>query len=277
MKIDVIKRNDVFLNKDFMSFLDHHSLKTFEDFMGLEGTIAKSVVKERSTQRVNLGRRTIYLKKHAFVGIRETLENLLRFRLPRGALNEWRGILAFHAKGIPTMIPISAGRKSFLWGLKEESFLLTADLGDASRLDYFLQEQFAAPCRGEQLQRRRRILAKLADLTHKMHVSGINHRDYYLCHIFIDKEEELYVIDLHRVDIRKKVGRRWLVKDLAALLFSSLELPITWGERLAFYKRYRRINQLSPADKDLIRRVIRKCARIARHTEKMYASSPHNR
>ena len=77
MKIDVIERNNVLVNKDFLSFLDHCSLMTFDDFMGLEGTIAKSVVKERSTQRLNLSRRSIYLKKHVFVGVRQTLENLL--------------------------------------------------------------------------------------------------------------------------------------------------------------------------------------------------------
>ncbi len=272
MKIDVIERNGVLVNKDFLSFLDHYSLTTFDDFMNLKGTIAKNVVRERSTQRVDLGQRTIYVKKHTFAGIRETLENLLRFRLPPGALDEWRAILAFQAKGIPTMVPISAGRRSFLWWLEKESFLVTADLGHASRLDFYLQERFTFPCRGELLARKRRILARLADLTRRMHNSGLNHRDYYLCHIFVDKEEELYVIDLHRVDIRKKVGRRWLVKDLAALLFSSLEVPVTRGERLAFYKRYMRINKLSPVDKDLIRRVVRKCARIARHTEKMYAA-----
>ncbi len=271
MKIAVVKRKNIFMNRAYLTFLDRYSLNSFDDFMNLEGAIAKNAVKERSTQRVNLGEQTIFIKKHTFAGIREVLENLLRFRLPPGALNEWRAILAFHAKEIPTMIPISAGQRSFLWGLEKESFLVTADLGSASRLDVYLQKQFPAPCQGELLARKRRILAKLADLTHKMHNSGLNHRDYYFCHIFVDKEEELYVIDLHRVDIRKEVGRRWIVKDLAALLFSSLDMPVTWGERLAFYKRYKQIDKLSAGDKDLIRSIIRKCARIARHTEKMYA------
>ena len=108
MKIDVIKRKNIFVNREYLAFLDRYSLETFEDFMELEGAIAKNAVTERSTHRVNLGGQAIYIKKHAFAGIREVLENLLRFRLPPGALNEWRAILAFHAKEIPTMIPMIA-------------------------------------------------------------------------------------------------------------------------------------------------------------------------
>ena len=86
----------------------------------------------------------------------------------------------------------------------------------------------------------------------------------------MDNPERLYVIDLHRVNVRDKVGRRWRVKDLAALLFSSLEVPVTHGQRLAFYKRYMQIRRLSADDKTLIRLIVRKCDKIARHTEKMY-------
>jgi heptose I phosphotransferase len=86
----------------------------------------------------------------------------------------------------------------------------------------------------------------------------------------MDKTERLYVIDLHRVNVRDKVGKRWMVKDLAALLFSSLEVPVTHGQRLAFYKRYMQINRLSVDDKTLIRLIIKKCNKIARHTQRMY-------
>jgi tRNA A-37 threonylcarbamoyl transferase component Bud32 len=270
MEIQVVQQGNLFVNKDFSEFLDASGLDSFDDFMRLEGMVAKSAVRERLTQRLDVEGATVYIKKHFFPGIREILKSFFRFRFPLGALNEWRALLAFHAHNIPTIIPICAGRKPLLWKIEKESFLLTDDLGEASRLDDFLKETGAIPCRGEVLETKKRILENLADITRRMHSAGMNHRDYYLCHILMDNRERLYVIDLHRVNVRDKVGKRWMVKDLAALLFSSLEVPVTHGQRLAFYKRYMQINRLSADDKSLIRLIIKKCNKIARHTEKMY-------
>jgi heptose I phosphotransferase len=270
MEIQVVQQGNLFVNKDFSEFLDASGLDSFDDFMRLEGMVAKSTVRERSTQRLDLEGVTVYIKKHFFPGIREILKNFLRFRFPLGALNEWRALLAFHAHNIPTMTPICAGSKPLLWKIEKESFLLTDDLGEASRLDDFLKLNGAIPCRGEVLETKKSILENLADITRRMHSAGMNHKDYYLCHILMDNRERLYVIDLHRVNVRDKVGKRWMVKDLAALLFSSLEVPVTHGQRLAFYKRYMQINRLSADDKILIRLIVKKCNKIARHTEKIY-------
>jgi heptose I phosphotransferase len=270
MEIQVVQKGNLFVNKDYAEFLHASGLDSFDDFMRLEGMVAKSAVRERLTQRLDLKGVTVYLKKHFFPGIREILKNLVRFRFPLGALNEWQALLAFHLHNIPTMTPICAGRKPLLWKIEKESFLLTDDLGDTIRLDDFLKERGAIPWKGKVLETKKRILENLADITRRMHRAGINHRDYYLCHIHMDNSEKLYVIDLHRVNVRDKVGKRWMVKDLAALLFSSLEVPVTHGQRLAFYKRYMQINRLSVDDKTLIRLIIRKCNKIARHTRKMY-------
>jgi tRNA A-37 threonylcarbamoyl transferase component Bud32 len=270
MEIQVVKRGNLFVNKDFSEFLDASGLHSFDDFMRLDGMVVKSAVRERSTHRLDLAGATVYIKKHFFPGIREILKNLLRLQFPVGALQEWQALLAFHAHNIPTMIPICAGSKPLLWRIEKGSFLLTEDLGEASRLDDFLKLNSAIPSRGKMLETKKRILENLADVTRKMHSAGINHRDYYLCHILMDDREQLYVIDLHRVNVREKVGQRWMVKDLAALLFSSLEVPVTLGQRLAFYKRYMRISRLAAEDKTLIRLIVKKCNKIARHTEKMY-------
>jgi tRNA A-37 threonylcarbamoyl transferase component Bud32 len=270
MEIQVVQQGNLFVNKDFLEFLDGSGMASFDDFMQLEGVVVKSAVRERSTQRLDLEGATVYVKKHFFPGIREVLKSFLRFRFPLGALNEWRGLLAFHAHDIPTMTPICAGRKLLFWKIEKESFLLTDDLGKASRLDDFLKRNGAIPFRGKVLETKKRILENLADITRRMHSAGINHRDYYLCHILMDNRERLYVIDLHRVNLRDEVGKRWMVKDLAALLFSSLEVPVTHGQRLAFYKRYMQISRLSTDDKTLIRLIVKKCNKIARHTEQMY-------
>src|SRR5210317_1030454 len=126
MEIQVVQQGNLFVNKDFSEFLDASGLDSFDDFMRLEGMVVKSAVRERLTQRLNLEGVTAYVKKHFFPGIRGILKSFLR--------------LAFHAHNIPTMTPICAGRKPLLWKIEKESFLLTADLGDTTRLNDFLKE-----------------------------------------------------------------------------------------------------------------------------------------
>ncbi|MDF1829967.1 lipopolysaccharide kinase InaA family protein, partial [Cycloclasticus pugetii] len=48
----------------------------------------------------------------------------------------------------------------------------------------------------------------------------------------------LYLIDLHRVQIRKAIPLRWQVKDLAALYFSSMDIGLTKRDLYRFIRRY---------------------------------------
>jgi heptose I phosphotransferase len=92
------------------------------------------------------------------------------------------------------------------------------------------------------------LIAKVAEITKKMHDSGINHRDYYLCHFLLktDKPAEslaiddidLYLFDLHRAQIRAAVPRRWRIKDLAGLYFSSLDAGLTRRDYYRFITYY---------------------------------------
>ena len=45
-------------------------------------------------------------------------------------------------------------------------------------------------------------------------------------------------MDLHRAQLRKRVPRRWLVKDLGALFYSALDCGISRGEVFLFLKTY---------------------------------------
>ena len=48
----------------------------------------------------------------------------------------------------------------------------------------------------------------------------------------------MYVIDLHRMQCRQRTPRRWIVKDLAAIYFSSMDLPPSKRDILRFVKHY---------------------------------------
>ena len=87
------------------------------------------------------------------------------------------------------------------------------------------------------------IILALAASAGAMHRAGMNHRDCYLCHYLLDNASpsiELYVIDLHRAQLRKKVPRRYLVKDLGGLLFSSFDANLTMRDRFRFVAAYTR-------------------------------------
>ena len=55
------------------------------------------------------------------------------------------------------------------------------------------------------------------------------------------RDIKLYLIDLHRVQMRARTPRRWIEKDVAALHFSSMNIGLTRRDRLRFMKSYRGI------------------------------------
>ena len=277
---DIMTVGNLHVNRAFWDLLQQNGLDTFESVMAYGHVeIVKAAVRERSTARLTLRHRgaeyTFYLKRHTSPPLKEHLKLLARFSRPKSALNEWRAIIRFHELGLPTMIPVAAGEKSSRLGAVSTSFVLSLEIKDATRLDHYLAAWLGHPLSGEEIRRKRALVEEVAQLTRKMHRSGLNHRDYYLCHLFIRETQaeenfELFVLDLHRVDIRNKVGRRWIVKDLAAINYSSLELPVHTTDRLRFLKHYLGKDRLEKGDLPMIRQVLKKTRRIARHSKKMH-------
>ena len=90
---------------------------------------------------------------------------------------------------------------------------------------------------------RRDLLRAVADSARRMHEGGVNHRDCYICHYLTPRDgaqfgKAVYVIDLHRAQLRRRVPRRYLVKDLAGLCFSSFDAGLTRREALRFMRLY---------------------------------------
>ncbi len=57
-----------------------------------------------------------------------------------------------------------------------------------------------------------------------------------------------------------------MIKDLAALAYSTPAAAASSADRLRFWKQYRGATRLTPGDKAIIRAVARKTRRIARHS-----------
>ncbi len=278
--------NGIMVKREGADLLADNRLLTFDAVMSCSrGTAVKQVGGLRSTVRIALNDRNgetgVYLKRYHNRGIRCLVASLAGIT-PRGtAMDEWNRILAFHRCGIPTMIPLAAGMRK-TGPATCESFLITREIEGAERLDHYLAREMAPPLSRHQVAGKRQLLKQLALLVRRMHRSGFNHRDLYLCHLLVKKTAEsdftLSIADLHRVDRRQRVGARWLIKDLAALNYSADPRCITRTDRLRFLSHYRDGETPGTPLRLLVRKVLRKTEKIRRHDRRLQekiSNHPH--
>jgi heptose I phosphotransferase len=213
----------------------------FAHIMQLHGEVFRDVV-GRQTIRVTLGGNSYFVKQHFGVGWGEIFKNLLTGRLPiLGAETEWRAIHRLDDLGIPTTPAVAyacRGRNP----ARQQSFIITKDLGDIISLETLCAAWKTNP--PDPAFKRRLILA-VAEIARKLHDNGLNHRDFYICHLCLDRtrlqhgEILLYLIDLHRVGIRDTIRPTARMKDIAALYFSALDIGLTRRDCLRFIRHYR--------------------------------------
>ena len=214
---------------------------TFEKIFSIKGEIYRAVA-NRKTLRFELDGKGFFVKLHLGAGWREIFKNLLQGRLPvLGAKNEYLAIKKLNALGVETMTLCAygcrGGNPAHL-----QSFVITEALENTVSLEDYCQEW---PTNPPTPQLKRALIRRVAEITRIMHENGINHRDLYICHFLLEQDFDaldlfhLYLIDLHRVQIRKKTPIRWKIKDIAALYFSSLDIGLTQRDLVRFIKYYR--------------------------------------
>ncbi len=211
----------------------------------LDGEVFKRI-QNRRTFRIEREGRGFFIKCHHGVGWGEIFKNLLQLRPPiLGAGNEWRAIHRLRELGVETMTPVAYGREG--WNPAAiDSLLITEELqGCVSLEDYTdgWRQNPPAPSLKWILIRR------LARIARTMHENGVNHRDFYLCHFLLQQPWDgteaglhIYVIDLHRVQMRNSTPRRWVVKDIGSLWFSAMLLGLTRRDLLRFMRAYRGVS-----------------------------------
>ncbi len=213
----------------------------FDDFMSVKGEVFRST-NNRETLRVVKGNKSYFIKKHFGVGCKEFLKNVLQFRLPVfSAKNEWLAIQKLEQLGIPTMTLVGYG-----WcginPIKRQSFVITEEIQNILGLRDICISWHKNPLT---FAIKKAIIEELAYIAKTMHENGINHRDFYSAHFLLDKpsvmnlnKPKLYLIDLHRAQIREKIPERWLIKDIAALYFSVLNTKLTQRDIFRFLSGY---------------------------------------
>ena len=226
---------------------------SFSKIMKAEGELIRTAPGRR-TIRLGFDGRHYFLKTHTGVGWSEIIKNWTYLRLPvLGAKNEWHGVHHLERHGIDTLTISGYGTSGGYANRK--SFILTEEIDGAISLEELGHEwEKAPPKRKSELRYKRWLIRRVAEMARIIHQSGANHRDFYLGHFLLQKnysngelsieKSNLYVIDLHRMQIRRRTPMRWKVKDISGLYYSSLGLisagTLTQRDLYRFISTYRR-------------------------------------
>lgn len=266
---DLLRTGDMVVDPSVFPLLKSAGLTSFRAVLDYSGGVRVCHKRGRSVFRIEIDGRTFYLKRNRLHRV-EFWKALCRLRIPSlGAGTEWENILAVQAAGIPTVTPVAVGERS-RWGLETASFTLTEEIYNAEPVDEFIQRKWTGspirPCLGE----KRRLIRDLAALARRFHGQGMNHRDFYLNHFFIAGDGSLFLLDLQRVQRRRQIPMRFLVKDLGQLAYSSLRFPLlNRSDKMYFLLHYLEIERLDSRGRNIARKVLAKTDKIARHDVKL--------
>jgi heptose I phosphotransferase len=261
--------------------------KGMKAFMAIDGEVFKEMPGRRTLCFDRFGRK-FFIKQHFGVGWQEIFKNLLSLRLPViSALNEQRAIAACENLGIATMNAVAWGEQG-INPARRRSFLVTEALQGTETLEDWLPKLMMTPDEHARARLRQAVVSRVATIACNLHEHGLNHRDFYLCHLRIGLPGEgvlpdpaaftVFLMDLHRVQQRQVTPERWVVKDLAALLYSALYAcegyQASRSDVLRFIQSYRGMpwRQSLQRDRSFWRKVI---ARTVTMYRRYHGSDPH--
>ncbi|MDP6375018.1 MAG: lipopolysaccharide core heptose(I) kinase RfaP [Pseudomonadales bacterium] len=231
--------SELFLREDLATHFG--GLDVLEIADRLQGEVYRQVARRR-TVRMEIGGRAYFAKVHEGVGWGEIFKNWMVLKpAVIGAENEYLACLHLEAAGVRA--PTVAGYGSSDGGAAQRTSWVICDelAGHLSLEDLVADWEARAPtsCQVHAL------VEGVASFVRNLHGAGVVHRDLYICHLLIDQaawregEVKLAVLDLHRAQIHDRIPREWLLRDLAALLFSTLDLGLSRYAWLRFVRRYR--------------------------------------
>lgn len=261
------------VNRAFLPLLESNGLATFKALMSHPGhAVAKCVIKERNTVRLDLAtekgeKKPFFLKRYVPPTVCDRLKAYLRInRLAPGAGQEWRAMWTFMHLSLPGPVPVAWGQNS------GSSLVLSEGVSHVMRLSEWADRNFGEGSHRntQAIPAKHKIIEEVANIVARMHSKGLHHQDLYLCHFLCGSEQNglpLTLIDLQRVERHRRLPRRWQVKDLAQLHFSSAQY-ITRQDIRRFRKVYDSIYHTGRRKIPLWHSILRKSERIRRHTLK---------
>lgn len=204
-----------------------------------------------------------YLKRYNRPALRIQLRSWISHKRI-GTLESCDRIPADELAGIGIAVPktIAYGyeKNSFC---EKRSFILSASVkGEALERD--LPGYVTADTAGQAQKKKIGFLRDLAAFVKRFHQSGYRHRDLYLSHIFYDGTA-FSLIDLHRCFKPRLLARRYRIKDLAQLHYSTPGTRLNTTDRLRFYKFYTGRKKLTRMDRLTLWQIRQKAWKMAHH------------
>ena len=261
------------LHPRFATLLEAHGLTDAESLFATKRGVALRRLAARENWRLELadgqeGTTTLYLKKHCERSWSTRLRRWLGLPLPTTpARREAERTAELAHLGIPTMTVAAFAERLRPDGTLIGAFL-TEELVGFQQLDLFLTARFAR----RDDPKLRELLRGCAELAGRFHGAGFNHRDFYTCHFFIRENNpaEFHAFAIHLIDLQRVqhwprgLRRRWVVKDLAQLAYSTPRTLIGPAERMRFFKAYLQIARLDGPARRLARAICRRESALRR-------------
>jgi len=176
--------------------------------------------------------------------------------VPSKALEEWRNLRALEKHGLPCPQALAFFEKRSC-GLLTTSCLIIQGLDGAQPLNAYKTDCTLSSSQKFTLTR------QVARLSAAMHSTGVFSRDYHAGNIMVrltgEKNFELFLIDLHKARIVKKIKNAMIITDLAKL---SNSFPLSRMAKLRFAREYYLHASVSMPLAEFLRRIMEKSARI---------------
>lgn len=194
-------------------------------------------------------RLVLFLKRHYRLPWRHgVMARLIPGRAWSPGLQEWEHLQWASAAGVRVPRSLAAAE----WrgpGFRLQSFLAIEELAG------MLPLHEAVPLARERLNAnefftwKRRLISELVRLVCLLHGRSAFHKDLYLCHFYLSEdschqlpetfENQVVAIDFHRLARHSWLTRYFQAKDLAQLLYSTVDVDgIDDRDRLRFWHRY---------------------------------------
>ncbi|MCH8215132.1 MAG: hypothetical protein IH892_00015 [Planctomycetes bacterium] len=262
-----------FIAEDFKQAFADLTLTDIDAVFAYEGghdLVKKNIASYRTRLRFEVGNpnRVLFLKRYDQPPVKTQLINWLNGRRRQSCgMMEWNPIEELQRNGIGAPRVVAHGQ-SWAGLFEKRSFLVTEKIPDAQSLGDRLPNCFYLEDSSHSRHQRRRFIRRLAEFVKRFHGLGFRHRDLYLAHIFQDTADRLFLIDLARAFHPWILKKRFLIKDLAQIYYSMSADHFSRSDRLRFYFRYLDLRTLRKRDKALIRKIVAKANRMARHNVK---------
>lgn len=255
------------IDEQFRPELEAAGLLSLDDlFSRTDLAVVKATLAERQTFRATCPGGAFYIKRYVDPSPESFWGGLFAQPFDSPVQREWAVLRRLYKLGVDAPIPAACIEEREGSRIRRAA-LITRGLPVNTNLQALAQTSLPAA-------RRQRLARQLGRILRTMHDGGVNHRDFYLVHILVGEGDRLYVTDLNRADIRRRVTHRWRVKDIAALLHSA-PATVTATDKARFLRAYLGRKGLRGA-RDLVNAVTRKAARMTAHTRKQVARQQPN-